>query len=80
MLQVNMHEAKTRLSSLVDGVAKGNPFIIAKAGKPMAKVISISFEETPNQRIGFMKGQFTVPPNFDSMGKKEIEDMFGGSL
>jgi len=80
MLQFNIHEAKTRLSSLIDGAAKGRPFIIAKAGKPMVKVVPVSYEETPKQRIGFMKGQFSVPADFDSIGKKEIEALFEGSL
>jgi prevent-host-death family protein len=80
MLQVNIHEAKTRLSSLVDSAVKGKPFIIAKAGKPMVKVVSISFEEAPKQRIGFMKGKITVPADFDSMGREMIENLFAGSL
>jgi prevent-host-death family protein len=80
MLQVNIHEAKTHLSSLIDGATKGNPFIIAKAGKPMVKVVPISFEEAPKRPIGFMKGQISVPADFDSMGRKEIENLFGGVL
>ena len=80
MQQFNIHEAKTRLSFLVDNAMRGNPFIIAKAGKPMVKVVSVSYEETPKQRIGFMRGQFSVPADFDSMGQKEIEGIFEGTL
>jgi prevent-host-death family protein len=76
MKTVNMHEAKTHLSKLVDLAAKGEPFIIAKAGKPMVKVTAIL--RKPPQRIGFMEGQFEVPDDFDTMFQKEIEEMFYG--
>jgi prevent-host-death family protein len=79
MQTVNIHEAKTHLSRLVDRAAKGESFIIAKAGKPMVKVTPI--EETPKksiQRIGFMEGEFTVPDDFDTMFQEEIEAMFYG--
>jgi len=80
MQKVNIHEAKTRLSCLIDNAVKGNPFIIAKAGKPMVKVIPVSFEETQKKRIGFMKGKISIPADFDSMGKKKIEKLFEGAL
>ena len=80
MQQFNIHQAKTHLSSLIAGAVKGKPFIIAKAGRPMVKVVSVSDDEAPKQRVGFMKGQFTVPADFDSIGKKEIENLFGGAL
>ena len=76
---VNIHEAKTHLSRLVDQAAKGEPFVIARAGKPLVKVVPL--EQAPvrkPQRIGFMKGQFTVPDDFDTMGQAEIEEMFYG--
>jgi prevent-host-death family protein len=74
---INIHEAKTHLSRLVEKAAKGEPFIIAKAGKPMVKVVPLE-EEKPKRRIGFMKGQFTVPDDFKEMGRAEIEAMFYG--
>jgi antitoxin (DNA-binding transcriptional repressor) of toxin-antitoxin stability system len=80
MQQFNIHEAKTRLSSLIDGAIKGNSFIIAKAGKPMVKVIPCSLQEPKKQRIGFLKGKISVPTNFNSIGKKEIEKLFRGTL
>lgn len=79
MQTVNIHEAKTQLSKLVDQAAKGESFIIAKAGKPLVKVVSISAPRS-RRRLGFMKGQFKVPGDFDRMGRKEIEAMFGGDL
>ena len=81
MRQYNIQEAKTHLSSLIDGATKGSPFIIAKAGKPMVKVVPISSEKKPAARkIGFMAGKISVPDDFDSMGKKEIEELFYGGV
>jgi prevent-host-death family protein len=76
MRTVNIHEAKTHLSRLVDAAAKGEPFIIAKAGKPMVKVVPIDAPPAP-RRLGFMRGAFTVPDDFDTMGQAEIEKLFG---
>jgi prevent-host-death family protein len=76
---INIHEAKTHLSRLVEEAAKGEPFIIAKAGRPMVQVTAI--EQAPGkttQRIGFMEGQFDVPDDFDTMFQDEIEKMFYG--
>jgi len=79
MESVNMHDAKTRLSQLVARAAKGEAFIIAKAGKPVARVTAYdSPEEGQQKRIGFMAGEFTVPDDFDRMGQEEIFEMFGG--
>jgi len=80
MQQYNIHEAKTHLSSLIDNAIKGNSFIIAKAGKPVVKVVPYSFKEPEKQRIGFLKGKISVPADFDSMGKDEIEKLFEGTL
>ena len=57
MLAVNIHEAKTHLSRLVEDAAHGKPFIIAKAGKPMVKVIPFMADnQGPERRLGFMVG------------------------
>lgn len=78
MKTVNIHEAKTHLSRLVEGAAKGEPFVIAKAGKPMVKVVALTAPGPREQkRLGFMKGQIRVPRDFDRMGAAEIEKMFG---
>jgi prevent-host-death family protein len=76
MKTVNIHEAKTHLSRLLEGVGQGESFIIAKSGKPVAKVVPIS--EKPPQCIGFMEGQFVVPDDIDTPFKNEIEEMFYG--
>ncbi|MBB2919681.1 type II toxin-antitoxin system Phd/YefM family antitoxin [Cupriavidus alkaliphilus] len=79
MQTINIHEAKTHLSRLVDQAANGEPFVIAKAGKPLVKVVAL---DVPAQgqikRLGFMAGQGQVPDDFDRMGEREIEAMFGG--
>ncbi|MET3900442.1 antitoxin (DNA-binding transcriptional repressor) of toxin-antitoxin stability system [Devosia sp. UYZn731] len=73
---VNIHDA--HLSRLVERAAKGEAFIIAKAGKPMVKVMPID-QPGPSEarRLGFMTGQFVVPDDFDRMGGTEIERLFG---
>ena len=74
--QVNIHAAKTQLSALVDEVAKGTPFVIAKSGKPLAKVMP--FQENKAPRFGAMKGKMVIPDDFDRMYEDEIYEMFGG--
>jgi prevent-host-death family protein len=76
---VNIHEAKTQLSKLVDQAARGEPFIIAKAGKPLVKVVPLD-APTPRkvQRLGFMSGQIAIPEDFDTMGSAEIAKIFEG--
>jgi len=75
-ITVNIHEAKTQLSKLVERASKGETVIIAKAGKPMVKLTAIDQPAKP-QRIGFMKGQINVPDDFDRMGDAEIAKLFG---
>jgi prevent-host-death family protein len=77
MITVNIHDAKTQLSRLVERAAQGEAFIIAKAGKPMVKVIPLGRTETGTDcRLGFMAGEITVPDDFDQMGSDEIASMF----
>ncbi len=78
MKTVNIHEAKTHLSRLVDEAVGGEPFVIAKAGKPLVMVIAIDAPKT-RQRLGFMKGQIEVPKDFNQMGQNEIEEIFDGN-
>ena len=76
----NIHHAKTHLSRLVERAARGEAFVIAKAGKPLVKVIPLNEPRAPEPRpIGFMKGRIKVPDDFDRMGEKEIEALFGVS-
>lgn len=79
MRTINIHEAKTHLSRLVEQAAAGEPFIIAKAGKPIVKVVALSAptDKAP-RRLGFLEGQIHTPDDFDEIGRDEIEEMFGG--
>lgn len=79
METVNIHQAKTHLSRLIDRVAAGGSFIIAKAGKPIAKIVPLSAPDVGKaRRLGFMEGQLHVPADFDRMGEKEIQTLFDG--
>ena len=78
MKTVNIHEAKTHLSRLVDGAAKGEPFVIAKAGRPLVKVVALEQEAHGRTgRLGFLQGQLEVPADFDRMGQADVERRFG---
>jgi prevent-host-death family protein len=72
-MEVNIHEAKTHLSRLLERVALGEEVVIAKAGKPVAKLVAV---HQPKTRIfGSAKGEFVVPDNFDAPDP-EIERLF----
>ncbi|MFC0634195.1 type II toxin-antitoxin system Phd/YefM family antitoxin [Brevundimonas balnearis] len=77
METVNIHQAKTHLSRLIQQALQGHPFIIAKAGKPLVKVEAVSSEPMSVKRFGMMKGLISVPDNFDALGREEIERQFG---
>lgn len=76
VVTVNIHEAKTQLSKLVDQAVRGEAFVIAKAGKPLVKVSALDAPDAP-QRLGFLDGEIAVPEDFDRMGEAEIAAMFG---
>ncbi len=75
----NIHEAQMHLSRLVDKAAKGEPFVIAKDGKPLVKVTALDAPDpAQGKRLGFLADQFEIPDDFDRMGATEIEAMFVG--
>lgn len=79
MHTVNIHEAKTHLSRLIERAVNGEPFVIAKSGRPLVKVVALDQADSPvHQRIGFMSGQLAVPDDFDAMGREHIENSFLG--
>jgi prevent-host-death family protein len=82
MRTINIHQAKTHLSRLVDEAEQGDSFIIAKAGKPKVQVTRLDTPAAPaKRRLGFMKGMYTIPDNFDEIDKqldKEIEELMLG--
>lgn len=77
MRTVNIHEAKTHLSRLVDQAVEGEPFVIAKSGKPLVKVMALDMPASP-QRLGFLAGEIAVPDDFDQLGEPEIAALFEG--
>jgi prevent-host-death family protein len=79
METINIHEVKTHLSRLVEQAAKGKPFIIAKAGKTLVKVVPLDDPKAvAERRFGFMAGRIKVPADFDDIAREEIEKMFSG--
>ena len=79
MTTVNLPDAQAHLAELVDKAAGGESFIIARAGKPLVKVIAYERAEPHGKRrIGFMRGLFRVPDDFDSMGAEELADLLEG--
>jgi len=79
MEQINIHAAKTHLSALVEKAAAGEPFVIAKSGRPLVRVIPYDTGKIP-ARTGFLKESIEVPDDFNRMGNQEILNMFGGDL
>ncbi|MBB2200747.1 type II toxin-antitoxin system Phd/YefM family antitoxin [Gluconacetobacter tumulisoli] len=80
MRTVNIHEAKTHLSRLIDEAMKGGEgFVIAKAGRPMVRVVPMTASE-PRQtrRLGFLTGYVRVPDDFDRMGGETVGELFEG--
>lgn len=79
MRTINIHEAKTHLSRLVEQAAHGESFVIAKAGRPLVLVTSL---EAPTgdakRRLGFLQGEIRVPDDFDRMGEDEVATLFEG--
>ena len=77
MRTVNIHEAKTHLSRLIERAAAGEPFIIAKAGRPLVKVVPVDAPDVgAMRRLGFLAGEAEVPDDFDAIGADDIERMF----
>jgi prevent-host-death family protein len=82
MRKVNMHEAKTHLSRLVEEAAAGEPFVICKAGRPLVRVTRLDDTENggvPLRRLGLLAGTCSVPDDFDQMGAVAIADLFESS-
>lgn len=80
METVNIHDAKTHLSRLVERAARGEAFVIAKAGRPMVKVVPLDAPEADQRRrLGFLKGRIAVPDDFDTMGDEAIAAAFAGA-
>lgn len=73
---VNLYEAKTRLSLLVELAAAGETIVIAKAGKPMARLVPM--KQRRRVRLGSLRHRIRIPDDFDRLASGEIEAMFNG--
>ena len=73
MQTVNIHEAKTQFSKLIEAVSRGEEIIIAKSGAPVARLVPI---KKPRIRLGAMEGQFTIPDDFDAPLPDALSDAF----
>jgi prevent-host-death family protein len=74
---VNIHEAKTQLSRIVEEVAAGAEFVIAKAGKPMARLSPMNALPKA-KKLGQLKGKIRVPDDFNALLTEEILGQFEG--
>ncbi len=81
MQQINIHQAKTQLSRLVEEAAKGEEIIIAKAGKPMARLVALEQKDHLPRKPGSLKGQIRISDDFDApMSEEELAAWHDGPL
>ncbi len=79
MTTFNIHAAKTHLSRLVDDVARGEEVVIARAGKPVAKLVPFNAPTAPPRRVlGIMAGQMRIGDDFDDPLPDDLLDAFEG--
>jgi len=76
MQTVNTHEAKTHLSRFVDQAAAGEEIIIARAGKPIARLVALPPEAPQPRPLGLGQGRFSLPEDFDQRHRETIEQLF----
>lgn len=79
MFSVNIHEAKTHLSRLVDQAAGGEEIVIAKAGRPVARLVALTASAAIPRRLGRLAGKHVVPDDIDSPFERAIAEMFEGA-
>jgi prevent-host-death family protein len=77
MTKVNVHEAKTRFSRLLRRVAAGEEITIANRGVPVARLVPVAAEET-TRKLGYFRGQMSIPDDFDAPLPEDILDAFEG--
>lgn len=76
MQTVNIHEAKTQFSRIVEQAEAGEEIVIARAGKPVARLVPLASDATESRKLGLGKKHFTFPSNFDNLHADEITGMF----
>lgn len=77
-IQVNIHEAKTTLSRLIEAAERGENVVISRAGKPAVALVPVTKADKPKRQFGFLKGQIQFSPDYDQ-ADAEIERDFAGS-
>ncbi|TAJ83083.1 MAG: type II toxin-antitoxin system Phd/YefM family antitoxin [Gallionellaceae bacterium] len=77
MQTVNIHEAKTQFSRFVDQAEAGEEIVIARAGKPVARLVGLENLASKPRKLGLGKKQFSFPEEFDSLNAGDIAAMFG---
>ena len=77
MPTVNMHEAKTQLSRLVERALQGEEIVIARSGKPVARLVPVNQGLAPRQ-LGSMRGLIVVPDDFDDPLPEDLLRLFEG--
>ena len=78
MLSVNIHEVKTHFSRFVDRAAGGEEIIIARAGKPVARLVPLVVNEKPVRTLGLGRGRFHLPDDLDAGDDAMLRAMFEG--
>ncbi len=76
MQTVNIHEAKTQFSRFVDRAEAGEEIVIARAGKPVARLVALESASLKPRKLGLGKKQFSFPEKFDDLSAGDIADMF----
>jgi prevent-host-death family protein len=74
---INIHEAKTQLSRFVDQAEAGEVIVIARAGKPVARLVALENSAPKPRKLGLGKNQFTFPEAFDNLNADDIAVLFG---
>jgi antitoxin (DNA-binding transcriptional repressor) of toxin-antitoxin stability system len=80
MRRIDIEQAGQQLARLIDGMERGETVVLERAGRPVATIARIEEDAAfaPLPRIGFLKGEITMPEDFDRMGSREIERLFNG--
>ena len=80
MQTVNMHQATTHLSRYVDLAAGGEEILIARAGKPVARLVALEPDQMKPRSLGLGKERFKMPEQFDTLHQEAIEEMFSTKI
>jgi prevent-host-death family protein len=79
-MEVNIHQAKTHLSRLLQRVAAGEEITIARAGVPIARLVAVEPKPQKIRPLGFARGQVWIADDFDELPEDLLKDFYGGEL